>query len=83
MTIATMIKFEVILMDTRKEMVSVNNLLKQTRTVYRIILQLPFTISTSSFISPASKYWGVLVLLVSVQILVCLDCFCHSITMEV
>ena len=45
-------------MDTRTETVSVNNLLKQTGTVYRIIWQLPFTISASSFISPASKYWG-------------------------
>ena len=33
MTIATMIKFEVILMDTTTETVSVNNLLKQTGTV--------------------------------------------------
>ena len=31
----------------------------------------------------SSYLWGVLVLLVSVQILVRLDCFSHSITMEV
>ena len=45
-------------MDTRTENVSVNNLLKQTGTIYRIILHLPFTISASSFISPDGKYWG-------------------------
>ena len=39
MTIATIIKFDVILMDTKTETVSVNKLLKQTGTVYRIILQ--------------------------------------------
>ena len=37
MTIPKIIKFEVILMDTRKETVSVNDLLKQTGTIYRII----------------------------------------------
>ena len=31
-------------MHTRKEIVSVNNLLKQTGTIYRMILQLPFTL---------------------------------------
>ena len=56
MTIVTIIKFEVILMDTRTETVSVNNLLKQTGTVYTMTLHLPFTISPSSFISPAGKY---------------------------
>ena len=50
------IKFQVILIDTRTEMVSVNNLLKQTGTVYRMNLQFPFTISASSFICPAGKY---------------------------
>ena len=39
MTIATIIKFEVILMATKTKTVSVNKLLKQTGTVYRIILQ--------------------------------------------
>ena len=39
-------------MHTRKQMVIVNNLLKQTGTIYRMILQLPFTISASSFMSP-------------------------------
>ena len=33
--------------------------------------------------SKSDESWGVLVLLVSVQILVRLDCFSHSITMEV
>ena len=35
-------------MDTTTETVSVNNLLKQTGTIYRIILHLPFTVSASS-----------------------------------
>ena len=56
MTIATIIKFEVILMEKITERVSVNKLLKQTGTIYRMILELPFTISASSFISPAGKY---------------------------
>ena len=42
MTIATIIKFEVILMDTRTETVSVNNLLKDKGNNYRIIVHLPF-----------------------------------------
>ena len=37
MTIEKIIKFELILMDTRTKTVSVNNLLKETGTVYRII----------------------------------------------
>ena len=46
----------------------------------RIIDLVPiFVLETSS----PWKSWGVLVLLVSVQILVRLDCFSHSITMEV
>ena len=45
-------------MDTITQTVSVNNLLKQTGTIYRMILHLPFTISASSFISPSGKYWG-------------------------
>ena len=40
-------------MDTRTENVSINNLLEQTGTLYRMILHLPFTISASSFISSA------------------------------
>ena len=53
MTIPTIIKFDLIQMNTRTETVSVNNLLKQTGTIYRMILQLPFTLS---FMSPAGKY---------------------------
>ena len=55
MTIATIIKFEVLLMDTRTENVIVNNLLKQTGTIYRIILHLPFIVD---YIFPAGKYEG-------------------------
>ena len=47
-TIATIIKFDIILMDTRTEKVSVNNLLKQKGTIYRMILHLPFIVYISS-----------------------------------
>ena len=47
MTIASIINFEVILMDTKTEMVSVNNLLKQTGIVYRMIFQL---LNTEGFV---------------------------------
>ena len=36
-------------MDTRTETVSVNNLLKETSTVYRMILHLPFIVYMSSW----------------------------------
>ena len=48
-SIATIIKFRVILMDTRTEKVIVNNLLKETGTIYRIILNLPFIVYISSW----------------------------------
>ena len=48
MTIAAIIKFDIILLDTRTEKVSVNNLLKQKGTIYRIILHLPFIVYISS-----------------------------------
>ena len=48
MTIPKIIKFEVILMDTRTKMVSVNNLLKQKANIYKMILQLPFIVYISS-----------------------------------
>ena len=48
MTIATIIKFDIILMDTRTEKVSVNNLIKQKGTIYRMILHLPFIVYISS-----------------------------------
>ena len=51
MTIATIIKFKVILMHTITEKVSVNYLLKQTGNIYRMILHLPFIV-----ISSAAKY---------------------------
>ena len=49
MTIATIIKFDLILMDTRTETVSVNDLLKETGNIYRIILHLPFIVYISSW----------------------------------
>ena len=49
MTIATIIKFDLIVMGTKREMVSVNNLLSQKGTIYRMILHLPFIIYISSW----------------------------------
>ena len=48
-TIATIIKFDLIQMDTRTEKVSVNRLLKQKGTIYRMILHLPFIVYISSW----------------------------------